>query len=54
MADIRAHWESKHSKLPFDEAKYTAAFNDNKVATKAAVDQRQEKKKEIGRDSKRI
>jgi len=54
VQDIKAHWDSKHSKLPFDEAKYIEAFNINKQATKDAVDVRQEKRKELGRDSKRI
>jgi hypothetical protein len=35
VLDIKAHWESKHSKMPFDLAKYEAAFGANKVATKA-------------------
>ena len=35
VLDIKAHWESKHAKMPFDLAKYEAAFGANKAATKA-------------------
>jgi hypothetical protein len=35
VADIRAHWDSKHSKLPFDEAKVGGAAQAESSVTRS-------------------